>query len=138
MPSPKTNPVGRLEREIRSLTGRLSKSSSSTGAEIAEIQAAIAGIVTQIGEIVPGDPEAITAIQEQLTILSAQIDDLIEQGVAVPEEVENYRKALIAMFPGGAIHIFESQTWGGDHDSDGLPHQHLRCNARKELSAAKI
>lgn len=87
VPGPKTNPIGRLEREIRSLTGRLSKSSSSTGVEIAEIQAAIEGINTQI-------------------------EELIEQGIEQPEEVENYRKALIAMFPRWAIHIFASQTWG--------------------------
>jgi hypothetical protein len=87
MPSPKSNPIGRLEREIRSLTGRLSKSSSSTGAEIAEIQAAIAGI-------------------------ESQIEELIEQGIEQPEELENYRKALIAMFPRWVINIYQSPTWG--------------------------
>lgn len=51
MPSPKSNPIGRLEREIRSLTGRLSKSSGSTETLINAINAQLSALASKVTAI---------------------------------------------------------------------------------------
>lgn len=51
IPGPKINPVGRLEREIRSLTGRMSKKSVSTDSEIEVLRETIATLSARLASI---------------------------------------------------------------------------------------
>ena len=51
VPGPKTNPIGRLEKEIRSLTGRLSKSSGSTETLINAINAQLSALASKVTDI---------------------------------------------------------------------------------------
>lgn len=51
VPGPKTNPIGRLEKEIRSLTGRLSKSSGSTETLINAINAQLSALASKVRDI---------------------------------------------------------------------------------------
>ena len=68
VPGPKTNPIGRLEKEIRSLTGRLSKSSGSTETLINAINAQLSALASKV--------TLINAINAQLSALASKVRDI--------------------------------------------------------------